>query len=584
MIVSINMCQAAGVLWRLVKFAYDPFGIVSNAGAAAQGIAQDGLATLMSQSGLLEAADLIGLNETTRSNLNRQVESFIANAHQPAGFRSASPFDTHFVVLMCTASKRGIVNVACRINPIALRFPAMTLIGMALLFESSGFARSASVYYSAGALFGTMIALAIVTMFVYRNRNNKLVIGGGVSAFFYGLYQNAVSGANDAESLAKWLERSLNLPEHSLSTGFVVFIVLVAGMVVLYLYIQGPIQNPRALNVIAGAFKLSGVTLLYCSSYSQTLGATLVVLNLLSMACGSFCTRAVFCCCGRVPGVGPLLQLIAEVIRLLTCSLCCRRPPLDETTVSAIPLQEALPSRDNDYRLGPQVPATREAIARSGAQHNQFAGSGVQNDQFGNLRSPTYTQQRRSMPREFESHDWRESPGSGARIQFSPKPARRASGMHEHSALYNDLGSQQLRRRIPSTDSKIRYRPYPDSEDEHDGTSYTPTAPHTDALMAHYDDYDDELLDELGQELSQTQHSGAQQLYSGRKRGRAAPTHVQEHEEDYESDYDDASVHSHSQDGYDSANDEGSAEGSRLSALQDTHAFRHGDMSKRQRR
>jgi hypothetical protein len=263
------------------------------------------------------------------------------------------------------------LNARCSINFVALRFPALLLVGVGAYTSAEALAHSPLVLYGGGTAFGVAFALGLLVVFLYRNRHNKAILtAGALSALFGGaatMWREVGFALLNSLGL-RWLAPYWPL----------LGLLYVAGIVYLVLTccikVNRPPEEARSVRTATAlALRIVGAACVYNSFNTQSASLAAVALiclpvyllvilerveGLFNSVVGLFVMGG--CCCRLNP---PRLALVRSVRRLLGI----RRSP----TLAALIIGGAGLARPN---LPPDADSDTEGDDEVAARH-AFAAS-----------------------------------------------------------------------------------------------------------------------------------------------------------------------------------------------------------------
>jgi hypothetical protein len=173
----------------------------------------------------------------------------------------------------------------CRVNRVAVRFPAFFLVGALLWTHAGPLADSAFLYYGGGILAGTSMALLLLLFFAWRNRGSRAVWFGGALAGLYaagrtvrdfvrqGVGRGAGTGGLGVGDEAGFGDSVLDGVVDEAMFALLVYCGVVILVVAIYLYVRrNEVASPLVLNVIAAGLRVLATALLFHSSSSWQVG------------------------------------------------------------------------------------------------------------------------------------------------------------------------------------------------------------------------------------------------------------------------------------------------------------------------
>jgi len=170
-----------------------------------------------------------------------------------------------------TAPPPAAVEIRCRVNRVALRFPLALAAGALLFANAHAIGASPAFYYGGGFTAGALVAVGFLALLLARNYRSKSLWGAGLAsvtyAFLRSTFRSLVPGL-DAVPGFDWVG------EHWPAL-LALFVVGSGCVVCLCLYVYGRVQNPRALNVMGWLVKGAALLLIYAGTQSSELSLAL---------------------------------------------------------------------------------------------------------------------------------------------------------------------------------------------------------------------------------------------------------------------------------------------------------------------
>lgn len=167
---------------------------------------------------------------------------------------------------------RDVHTVKCTINTIAIQYPILLILGTYAAVNAEVLATSWLTLYVGGSAIGVVVALTLIVYFVYRNRDNKLVLGSfGLSVMF----GSAATWFHD--TLSNFFEHTLGAPwlaDYAWVLPLLIIFISIVTTVFFCLRLRGNTSTEKkiTLNTLAYIIRTVGIILVYNSFQIRSVG------------------------------------------------------------------------------------------------------------------------------------------------------------------------------------------------------------------------------------------------------------------------------------------------------------------------